>query len=461
MALARESLRLGYIPHVDLYAYTPTLKTSIHHEWGAGFIAYFLATRFGAAGIVTLKLVLAFALAAVCVLCARARGARFPLLVLLAAPAILMVGNGFAPVRAQMYSFALTALLFYWLRCDERGSRAWILPWLVVFCLWVNLHGGFVVGIAFLFLHWVEQVLRRRPHWHLAATLSAMTGLVAVNPYGYEYYRYLWTALAMKRPDIPEWRTLWQSGDPVYLSVFACSVLLLAYCIVKLPLRDLPGLGILLAAAAGTFLHVRMIPFLAVALFCYLPGYMQRTPLSRWIEAKLFTPSPGRIALWGAPAAFFLLLAFTVQFWRLDVPGQPSSNSSLQTTFPVGPVKYLEAAGFSGNLMAPFEQGAYLSWKMYPRVRVFFDSRYEGAYPDWLVKRAFQFYRAEPGWKDTLAAYPTDMLLIRTGQPIRQVIAQVPWNKVYSDRGFEMYARPGLQLHAVDWRSRTFEDVFP
>src|SRR4030065_813390 len=55
MALIREAIALGHIPLNDQFAYPPTVFPSVHHEWGAGVIAYFLATRFGAPGILVLK----------------------------------------------------------------------------------------------------------------------------------------------------------------------------------------------------------------------------------------------------------------------------------------------------------------------------------------------------------------------------------------------------------------------
>jgi len=50
MALIREGMVLGHIPTADTFSYGPTLPNVIHHEWGAGAVAYFLATRFGAPG---------------------------------------------------------------------------------------------------------------------------------------------------------------------------------------------------------------------------------------------------------------------------------------------------------------------------------------------------------------------------------------------------------------------------
>src|SRR5687768_9776553 len=55
MALIRESILLGKIPSVDHFAYTPTLPAVVHHEWGAGVLAYAAATLFGAPGILILK----------------------------------------------------------------------------------------------------------------------------------------------------------------------------------------------------------------------------------------------------------------------------------------------------------------------------------------------------------------------------------------------------------------------
>ena len=43
MALFRAALALGSLPLHDLFAYTPTVFPSIHHEWGAGAIGYGVA----------------------------------------------------------------------------------------------------------------------------------------------------------------------------------------------------------------------------------------------------------------------------------------------------------------------------------------------------------------------------------------------------------------------------------
>ena len=40
LALAREVMQSGYVPWQDHFAFTPKLDIVVHHEWGAGMIAY-------------------------------------------------------------------------------------------------------------------------------------------------------------------------------------------------------------------------------------------------------------------------------------------------------------------------------------------------------------------------------------------------------------------------------------
>jgi hypothetical protein len=90
------------------------------------------------------------------------------------------------------------------------------------------------------------------------------------------------------------------------------------------------------------------------------------------------------------------------------------------------------------------------------------DSRYEAAYPEWLVNENIEFYRAKEGWQRTLNQYPTDLVLVSKYLPLVKVIRQQSeWKKVYTDKVFELYARPGLTLPVVDWRGRVLTGTFP
>jgi hypothetical protein len=137
--------------------------------------------------------------------------------------------------------------------------------------------------------------------------------------------------------------------------------------------------------------------------------------------------------------------------WNLDVP---------QRLYPVGPVQYLAQQKFTGNLMAPFRVGAYVSWKLYPAVKVSLDSRYEVTYPDAVVRQIFDFYEARGDWRSTLQAFPTDAVLIPREAPVSALIHETGWRCVYSDRQFQIYAPVRIALPDQDWSSTSFRGVF-
>jgi hypothetical protein len=158
MALIRESLRAGHLLRADPFAYTPTIRPWIDHEWGAGAIAYFATLWFGGGALLVLKFVLALATGALCWRCSTKLGADYRLTSVCAPLTIFLAYLGFfAVVRAQVYSFFFLALLVFFWECDRAGSRNWLIAWLIVFPLWVNLHGGFVLGIGLTGLYCIRE----------------------------------------------------------------------------------------------------------------------------------------------------------------------------------------------------------------------------------------------------------------------------------------------------------------
>ena len=64
MALARETIAQGQVRSEDVFAFTPTVSPSVHHEWGTGMVLYGVVTRAGARGLLALKYFLGLAVLA-------------------------------------------------------------------------------------------------------------------------------------------------------------------------------------------------------------------------------------------------------------------------------------------------------------------------------------------------------------------------------------------------------------
>jgi hypothetical protein len=245
------------------------------------------------------------------------------------------------------------------------------------------------------------------------------------------------------------------------MALFPISFLLLLYAVKRRGIGQACGLPLVLATALAAVLHQRLLPFYAIAWLCYCPSYLQQTTLGiemdkLWLKRRYLL-----MGLWGVVAITLLWRSMPNQPWKLQIPGYRLAPWQ-KIVYPVGPVRYLRHNGFQGNLYVPFDHGGYVIWKLYPAVRVSIDGRYEVAYPAYLVDENFHFYMGRQGWQDTLAAYPTDVVLIPQNLP---VVDKMPtangWQKVYTDDAFVLYAKVPHQLSVVDNSQRQLQGNFP
>src|SRR5215470_12972570 len=142
IALIRESFRAGHLLTRDIFAYTPTVYPSIHHEWGAGLLAYALTHLFGSHALLMVKYLVAFLIGVLCLHSAESMGAHVQVWAAACPIAIYLSRLGFlSVVRAQIYSFLFAACCFWLFQRDRRGNRTWPILWLFLFPVWVNVHG--------------------------------------------------------------------------------------------------------------------------------------------------------------------------------------------------------------------------------------------------------------------------------------------------------------------------------
>jgi hypothetical protein len=241
MALAREIVETGSVPWTDSFAYTPTVGLVVHHEWGLGMIALILAKIAGGTGIILLKFSLIFGLGWVVWSTARRRNGSPLIVCLFLGLAIILSDYGFSTVRAHMFSYLFAALFLAGFDLDRKGNRTWLFGVAILFPIWANIHGGCLVGAALFATHWFEQVIRRQPHWHLFWMGLALIPLAAINPWGFEFHRYLIHAMLLPRPAIAEWSPLWSPESRVRLLNFCVSLPFLVLILMQTGVRRLPG----------------------------------------------------------------------------------------------------------------------------------------------------------------------------------------------------------------------------
>ncbi len=396
--------RLGAVPRADTWAFTPTLPVWTDHEWGAGVVFYRLYDWFGWPGLMVFKILTGLTAVGLALAVARRRGADWPGLLLLAIPAALAVLPGYVPtVRSHAFTFVFFALTVW---CLPRHP-AWI-PLLMV--LWVNVHGGFVVGlIAVAVLAW------RRP-----IILLAALGATLVNPYGPAFWQYLVPAILHPRTQIAEWGRL-----PLTLTGPYAGFWILLPVVLGLAWRarqDREGLVLLALTALAAWLHRRHLPFFGLTALMVLGPHVPRVGMA-----------------WGLGAQAVVAVVVAGWLW----PRASLMPVAPRTFYPVEAVNYLERTGATGHLAVPFRWGSYASWRLFPRMKVSMDGRYETVYPDSTFEMNHDFfYRQGPQWDRLVRRHRVDYILVerKTTHLTPADLAERGYRLVWSDATAALWA---------------------
>ncbi len=496
MSLFRQMQADGEMPRTDAFAYTPTVEPVVHHEWATGAIMYLVsvATGWGGFGVVLVKYLLTFGICVGCYCLAVRRGATQAVLAL-TLPIALNVGGwmAFTNVRAQLFTLFFFVLLFFLIDEDRKGKRWWIGAWLVLFVIWANVHGGVLSGLGMLALYgcvrlgesWIETrsvagTFKNVRHLLAVGVVSFL--LLYVNPYGSDYVPYLLRAVTMPRPMITEWLPLWQVKLPLF---YGLSVFIAAFGIwFRGKEFVFESLAVVLTAYLA-WKHYRHGSLYAVTWACFVPAMVQGTHVGCAIQDlwKKYTPQVAVIAF----AIGLVATGYSIQakFWKLRIPNQRQLVHQKTVIYPVGACDYLRDHEFNGNLFVPFNSGAYVSWKLFPAVKISIDSRYEVAFPPGAIEEEAAFYSAEDGWEAIPKKYDTKAILVPTSLPVAKFMLEsnearrargelkevgegeletkFPWSLVYTDNSFSIYIAEefAADFPLVDRTNQLIEGVFP
>lgn len=409
LAIGASLWQTGHLLRHDVFAFTATLPKYIDHEWGAGVVFYGVLKLLGPAGLMLLKMALATGALAAAMVTGRRQGCDLNVLLLLAIPAAACLLTGYIPVlRSHAFTFCFFAATLLCLE-ELRNGRRWpaiALPLLML--VWTNVHGGFVVGLGVVFFYAIAAVLIKKNGPIFIGVALACAAVTFINPYGVDFWRYLIPALLNPRARITEWRPLplfaWDEFEGFRL-LFVLTVVAVAAGWKNAPGKNLQGLAVLGLTAFMGWRSRRHGPFFAVAALAFAGPYF--SVLAAKVRIK-FNPLH-------AVGIVYVCLALFVAVQYLP-------KASLQPLAPVGedPVRetdILSRAGVKGNLACPFNWGSYLTWRLFPKIKVSMDGRYETTYPEPTFQENAAFFDHEGEWTRLLRDYRVDFVILDLSAP--------------------------------------------
>lgn len=417
----------GAIPRLDPYSFTAAGERWVVQSWLPEW-TYGWAYRLGGFRLVVLEQAVLVALLAWLVV--RLARAGSPLRTALAGIAAVGVGAALWTPRPLLFGLICLALT---ITIVERRLSPWLL--VPVVWLWVNSHGSFPLGLAWLVVRgageWFDWRAWPAQAWRYVGGFAA--GLVAalVNPLGWRVLVFPLT-LGEKQEafrNIVEWRSpdFAKGGGYFALAFLVLALLLLLRA--RTGWRDALPVAAFLAAS---LVAARNIGPLAVVLAPALGRSLRRSdapPVAR----SGGNPRMNRAVLATIAAAFVVFGALIFASEPLDTVG-----------YPVASVDWLDEQGL---LVAPTRLahedyvGNYLILRYGGDARVFVDDRFD-MYPLSVSRDYDSLLSAAPGAMDVIERRRIDVVLWKRKLPLVQVLMARGWQEAFAEEDYVVLVPP-------------------
>jgi hypothetical protein len=448
-------LGTGAVPRHDLFSFTRPGAPWTAWEWLADILFARLHTWGGLAAVA------AACAAALCLasaillgwLLARGGGLWLSGAVTLAAASASTVHY---LARPHVFSILLFTLGLRLLDLDRRNRTRWmwILPALTA--LWCNLHGGFTLWLAAVWLLAVTAALERdRPSLMRYTLLAALCSLATLaNPYGWNLHRHIldylassWIMTHVQEFQPPQIR----AENMLVFAVLLVAGVALAACAASRGRRFEPLL--VWALGLASLRSARHVPLFAIAAAPLIASECallwgaasgRRRPGSMvsilWDAGRQLGC---RCALTGWTPVFGLLLAFAVPHLADFPPAR----------FPVRAVAALQdvlaPTGAKPRILTSDQWADYLIYRLYPRQRVFFDGRSD-FYGESVGAEYEALLNASPRARAALNRYGFDMALLPHDWALERVLeSDSSWQRVYRDSTASLFIHHSKETRAT------------
>ena len=369
--------------------------------------------------------------------------------------------------RPHIASWLFTLLWFIALEYWRQGTGPRWLPWVFPLSMlwWVNLHGGWIVGLlllaiytfsatveswrvtdAFEAVRWAHRA-RSMALWWVASAIATL-----VNPFGWRLYAHIYGYLGnrylMNR--IEEFHSpnfhFWPArcfGILIVLTLVAFAirprrVLLVQLLVVLFSIyaglissRNLPVSSMLLALIAGpmlwkSFTSLASRPGPWPWLSARVGGFVEFSERMGAQELQL------RGHVWPIVVVIFGLV---ICLHGGDVSGRQLVHAHFDSkSLPVAAVDFLEKEQGTDPIFSTDSWGGYLIYRLYPQRLVVIDDRHD-LYGSERVRQLLVLMQGEPAWRRTLDDLRARTTLLPAKSTLASLLREIPqeWELKYED----------------------------
>jgi hypothetical protein len=437
----------------DIFSYTMPDFPLIMHEWVTDSIMWLIYSKLG---IFSLSVFFALITTAAFVLVSFGLSAKREYKIIAAILGVIASVPilGVRPQMLNLLGLALVIFIIFRFRENNKTKIIYFLP-LILF-LWVNLHGGFAVGIFFLGLFLGIEIIKNillllvtkfgRVKLFNKIKEKLFSGVIAwkyiyklsifsllsfistfINPYGWRVYIEVFTTIFDKyaKENIGEWLPVTIS-NPMGIQFFIYIILLvilLAFSFRKIDWSYLIICAVFAYLGFSSWRHMPVFLIVSIPLWVNIVEAITGEELVFLVKKKWFLASMG------------LIVAVTIfqGYQRINSAMNVEQISKLGN-YPLKAVQYLKENKLEGNMFNEYNWGGFLIWQ-YPEKKTFIDGRM----PSWkmgevrILERFNNIMRYEDGWEKKLDEYDISFVLIGNNPFNQAAYRSIGWTEAYSD----------------------------
>ncbi len=454
--LGKYILTTGKIPLQDVFSHTLPGKPVIQHEWLSAVIFEGIRRVLGLEGVIFLFALL-ISTTIYLVFKHLQRKSQTLLPVLLVGILTLINSMGHWLARPHIFTFLLLTLWLIMLDQFRAGKikRWWVFPALML--LWVNLHGGFIIGFIVWFIYgfglaWdilfnrIELEEKLMPKFWRYYLLGGCSSFIVslINPSGFTLWaKVLGHVGSRYLADIThEFQSPNFHDVTFWPFLFTIALLVIALGLGKKRAKP----EFLFNAAAWLMLglySMRNIPLFAIVSAPLLASALEELLLNTSPDIKFSAWIKGldnrlqvldrqlKGTFWPLFSTIIVIISLAVGI-KFDIEGQGYALDP--KVFPIHAVDWLEDNPQEGEMFNYFTWGGYLEYRLWPEKQVFIDSKSD-FYGEDFVRQYGQVIAQQNGWEDVLEKYDVEWAILPADEPaVNAIQTEIGWKVIYEDK---------------------------
>ncbi|HTZ57192.1 MAG TPA: hypothetical protein VMB49_03805 [Acidobacteriaceae bacterium] len=430
----------------------------VHHVLGLNGVVFYSAAMIAATFVVTLHVAL------------RDRG-NLPVTLLL-----LILSLGASAVhffaRPHLVSWLFTMIWFAALDSAERRKQeSKNVLWLPILMLvWVNLHGGFLVGFALLVIYLFAAVGRYYKEfeardetlqwlWRLLWCLGLSVGASFINPYGYNLHLHVWGYLTDRF--LMNHITEFFSPD-FHGAAQQCFAVLLIVTILALASASrrprASQLMVILFAAYGGLYATRSLPTSSLLIAMVIAPLLSENiseaaanaSIAPWLRdffSRLdsFGARMGRLEV-QFRGHLWMVLVFAIGLFACVNHGRLGSEQFINAyfddkRFPVQAAEVIAQREVHEPIFSLDYWGGYLIYRLHPQTKVVVDDRHD-LYGDQFFQDYLKIVLVQPGWDKALNEKQVKWVLVPAESSLANIMRLTSeWTVSYEDGTAALFHR--------------------